>query len=471
MAIQIADNFSYLGRKPLDGRLAYATAADMAAMADSTLYEGIIAYLQSEQKYYTFSPYNPVDPTYGKWVEFSVGGNAVIEEYAQATDYKKDTLVVKDGKLYIVNADFTSDDTAGSLDDSFGLDVTNGNLVAISMDADQFQPKAPEKHTLEITDPSGGYIVGDIVRTTMDGIYAKVLEVDDSGAITKVENAPEGAELAESGAGAVITATPVYQVGYDGDWYDMPTFDAADADAKLVEEIKSNVDVGGALSGTMFPEGMTFTEFAKTILRQTVIPKIAFTVRDSGVHERGSIVNGTVMKLKITNLADVTTSIDQIQFTNGTDVLQTFNIDAAIGPQDEYVFEYPEEITDDIRFTVKVTYNEGQHLTKEAAMKFVYPSFVGAVDSLTPDADTVKTLNKVVKDAKSFTWTNANLNDQHFCYAYPASFGNLVSIKDANNFEYINSYTKSELTIDTVQYNLYVLTDPVTISGAMQDYS
>ena len=49
--------------------------------------------------------------------------------------------------------------------------------------------------------------------------------------------------------------------------------------------------------------------------------------------------------------------------------------------------------------------------------------------------------------------------------------GNLSSIKDANNFEYLNSYTKSTVMIDGTNYNVYVLTDPVTISGAKQIYA
>ena len=99
MSILLSDNFQYWGRKPLDSRLVYDTLADMAAMADATLYEGIIAYNLEDSKYYTFSPSNPIDPTLGKWVELTLGGsgNASIEEYGQGQDYKKDTLIIKDG--------------------------------------------------------------------------------------------------------------------------------------------------------------------------------------------------------------------------------------------------------------------------------------------------------------------------------------------------------------------------------------
>ena len=51
---------------------------------------------------------------------------------------------------------------------------------------------------------------------------------------------------------------------------------------------------------------------------------------------------------------------------------------------------------------------------------------------------------------------------------YPSSFGKLTSIKDANNFEYINSYTLLEITYNDVAYNVYVLTDAVTVEGGFK---
>lgn len=67
--------------------------------------------------------------------------------------------------------------------------------------------------------------------------------------------------------------------------------------------------------------------------------------------------------------------------------------------------------------------------------------------------------------AKSFTMTY-KLDNQKSIYMYPATHGELSSIKDINNFEYINSYTFSVITYDEVSYNLYVMTDAVTVSGA-----
>lgn len=74
MAIQLADNFSYQGAKPLDARIQYATVAAMKAVADSALYEGCKAYCVETEKEYQWKSGNTVDPTTGKWREYEGGG-------------------------------------------------------------------------------------------------------------------------------------------------------------------------------------------------------------------------------------------------------------------------------------------------------------------------------------------------------------------------------------------------------------
>jgi hypothetical protein len=51
------------------------------------------------------------------------------------------------------------------------------------------------------------------------------------------------------------------------------------------------------------------------------------------------------------------------------------------------------------------------------------------------------------------------MTNQRVVYMYPKSFGNLTSIKDVNNFDYINSYTLLTITFEEIVYNVYVLTD------------
>ena len=75
MALTIGDNFSYQGAKPLDSRVTYATIAEMASKADSTLYDGIMAYCKANGKNYQWKSTNEIDEVLGKWREFESGGS------------------------------------------------------------------------------------------------------------------------------------------------------------------------------------------------------------------------------------------------------------------------------------------------------------------------------------------------------------------------------------------------------------
>lgn len=70
MAIAVADNFQFLGTKPLDSRIKYETIANMVATQESTLYDGCLAYVVAEKKFYSFDSTNDIDETLGKWREF-----------------------------------------------------------------------------------------------------------------------------------------------------------------------------------------------------------------------------------------------------------------------------------------------------------------------------------------------------------------------------------------------------------------
>lgn len=471
MGIKIADNFQYLGRKPLDDRLVFDTIADMVAMADSVLYQGIIAYNKETEKYYNFNPNNTVDVTLGKWIELSLGGSddASISEYEQGKDYKKDTLIIKDGKLYIVNQDFTSDKTGATADDSFDIDISGGNITAIGLDSSEYMPRAPKEYDYTIDNGGTGYAVNEVIATDVTNVNVIVTEIDiTTGEIVKVA-ATDKEPLTIGGTDAAIKAKNKVFAGFDNTWVEIST-QTGGGDAKLLEDITSNVEVGGAPSGTLFAKDTDFTEVMKKILRKAIMPKIQFTASGAGVHEDGTTVNGTILKLTISNVSDVTVPIKKIDFKVNNTIIETQTFVDGTGVYD---FNYTDPITANTTVSATLTYDENDStMDGKAEFKFVHATYVGAVNTLTPDETMITSLKKIVKDGKGYTWDNIILNDERYCYAYPASMGNLASIKDANNFEYINSYTKNSLTFaDGTNYNVYVLTDPVTITAAKQIYA
>ena len=129
-----------------------------------------------------------------------------------------------------------------------------------------------------------------------------------------------------------------------------------------------------------------------------------------------------------------------------------------------------ESVTTNTTYTVKAV-KTGQTVQGNTSVTFVNPSYFGVVAAdYSPAEDTIKALTKSVKSGRGYTGT-ATLNNQKTCYAYPKSMGALTSVKDANNFEYIGSYTRTELTVWDETYYVYVLTNPTTITNFKQIYS
>lgn len=114
---------------------------------------------------------------------------------------------------------------------------------------------------------------------------------------------------------------------------------------------------------------------------------------------------------------------------------------------------------------------DGKEYTATYTVRIVYPSYYGIVpDGENIDQVTVASLTKIINPNKNYTWSGINMVNSKTLYMYPKSFGNLTTIKDANNFEYINSYTLSEKNVEGVGYYVYALTDPVTITNFKQSF-
>lgn len=107
-------------------------------------------------------------------------------------------------------------------------------------------------------------------------------------------------------------------------------------------------------------------------------------------------------------------------------------------------------------------------VTSSGTIKAYALSYYGVIDG--SEFVDVSGLTSKLRTSKSDTIT-MSLTNQRIIYMYPKSFGNLTSIKDANNFDYINSYTLSNTVVNDVEYNIYILTDPVTITNFKQIFN
>lgn len=127
-------------------------------------------------------------------------------------------------------------------------------------------------------------------------------------------------------------------------------------------------------------------------------------------------------------------------------------------------------VTENTTYTVKAT-KDGTTVQGSTRVIFINPSYFGVVYAgFTPTEDAIKALTRSVKNTKNYT-VNVSLKHQKVCYAYPKSMGALTTIRDANNSECLQSYTRSEITVWDEPYYVYVLTDPDTADAFRQVYA
>lgn len=248
--------------------------------------------------------------------------------------------------------------------------------------------------------------------------------------------------------------------------------------SSLDKDIISNVVCGAASSGTLFKEGQTFTEFAEKILRKDITPTISVSFSGAGLKEVGTTVNGTTMKMNITNLNSVTVPINEIRFYINNSLV---NSQSFVQGQSNYQYIYPNQIIENTSAKAELVFNTNQKISENSSFTFVYASYYGstALSSIS-DAEASSlaiSFSKIIKNTKAFTWENVTLNDERFCYMFPVSLGQLSSIKDGNGFSQLEGYTKvivnltSPMNGNIVPYNVYLLTDSVTGSGFKQIYA
>lgn len=110
-------------------------------------------------------------------------------------------------------------------------------------------------------------------------------------------------------------------------------------------------------------------------------------------------------------------------------------------------------------------------LTATATIRCYANSYYGAIDTEEITQDSIANLTKVLLTSKGTTVTYNLKEGQRSVYMYPTNFGQLSSIKDANNFDYIDSYNLTTFVLDEVIYNVYILKDPVEIDGFKQTFN
>ena len=128
--------------------------------------------------------------------------------------------------------------------------------------------------------------------------------------------------------------------------------------SSLDKAITSNVVCGAAPLGTLFEEGQTFTEFAEKLLRKDITPTISTSFSGAGLKEVGTTINGTTMKLSITNLNAVTVPINEIRFYVNNTLVDSQSF---VPGQSGYQYIYRNQISENTAVKAELMFNTNQN--------------------------------------------------------------------------------------------------------------
>lgn len=150
----------------------------------------------------------------------------------------------------------------------------------------------------------------------------------------------------------------------------------------------------------------------------------------------------------------VSKAITKVEFYKGTDKLEEITDGVASGGTYTHTYSTPIQLNTpgSVSFTAKVSDEDNTVTSSARTYEFIYPMYWGY---------TGNSPSEKLQKKGEINLTQLNPIDNSVFVMYPASYGDIKSIKDPNNFEVIDTFTKTtqNVTVVTgeseVSYNVY----------------
>ena len=246
-----------------------------------------------------------------------------------------------------------------------------------------------------------------------------------------------------------------------------PNLKGSGSSDKFTRDDLTAVTVGGLNSGS-YVKDKTTMEVLESILFPYQKPTVSFAISPSKTtYESGTTVSSITFTINTTKKSN---DIQSIKVYDGSTLLTTITSGVANGGT--FTYTYSCNITSNT--TLKVEVSDGTSTVSATKnITFANKSYYGFVaDGTTVNETVIKALqNNVLKTSKALKYTGINCTNSKIVYAYPQNQGLLSSILDGSGFDYINSYDCTNITVDGVNYNVYVMIDPTTLDGFTQKFA
>lgn len=241
----------------------------------------------------------------------------------------------------------------------------------------------------------------------------------------------------------------------------------------------AGVSVGGIKEGDEFVNEPIADVIAKLLAPPYTKPKITIGINPTTILY--DVEEDTLDKLTISaNVTKNTEDIKYVKFYVDTTPVETLTE----GVKDGGVFKSA-QVFDPVKketFSVKVEtcdVDTQSVVSATTKIKFIGKTYYGIIPEGTDiDETAIRGLNTLLKDSKGYTYdgiTTEGTDLYHIVFAQPAVYGEITSIIDSMNFEYIQDYTPVTMKFgdgdDAIDYNVVYLTEPASVTDFMQKFS
>ena len=221
----------------------------------------------------------------------------------------------------------------------------------------------------------------------------------------------------------------------------------------------ASIDCGGIKAGNSFAVA-TVQEMFEALISPKLPPKISFSTNPStALYKKGTSLNSIILNATPTIGTD---ALDTLEFFKDGELLEV-KTNPASGTVSSHT--YNETFSSNITFKAKVTDSGGLSAEASKTIKFINPFYMGIVDSTSVSESIITSLTMVLQETLPYTWSGITMTNRRACIAYPSNLGSLASIKDGNGFEVLDSYEKTNVTIDGVVYFCYCMKETGTLNG------
>lgn len=234
---------------------------------------------------------------------------------------------------------------------------------------------------------------------------------------------------------------------------------------RLSEPLTATVSIGSVSAGKTYPKGTALESILRDILIKVEAPGVSISLAPNKTVF--DAVNEFISKVTVQAiLSKKTYALKQLDLYVDAELIHSEEVTS--GGLFEFEFVPATPINKSCVFKAVVTDEEGNSSAASLNVSFVGSSYYGIVEPEVgaPTEAIIKSLNKNLKTTKGYVYKGISCDYNKVVYAYPASFGALTSIKDVeNNINYTNSFTRTSLKVDGIDYYCYTLNEPTGADG------